>query len=112
MLDRYVLDGEVPVPCPDLMKWAAERESRTWGGCVGRTDVGGKVVHTSFLGIDHNFDGDGPPLLFETMVRDAASGEWDDFQERYATWEEAEKGHKKAVESQLHPLQLAALRVK
>ena len=52
------------------------------------------VVSTVFLGIDHNFSGKGPPLLFETQV--VLNGELDT-QVRYATWDEAEKGHAEAV---------------
>jgi hypothetical protein len=43
-----------------------------------------------FLGIDHNFFGDGPPILFETMV---FGGPMDQDQRRYSTWDEAEFGH-------------------
>jgi hypothetical protein len=50
------------------------------------------MVSTVFLGIDHNF-GNGPPLLFETMV---FGGEYDGYCKRYSTWEEAEGGHKTA----------------
>ncbi len=51
-------------------------------------------ISTVFLAIDHSF-GDGPPLLFETMV---FGGELDQSQERYSTWDEAEAGHKAWVE--------------
>lgn len=50
-------------------------------------------VSTVFLGIDHNF-GDGAPLLFETMI---FGGKHNEYQRRYATWTEAEAGHKHAV---------------
>jgi hypothetical protein len=53
---------------------------------------GGVEVSTVFLGIDHNWGG-GEPLLFETMI---FGGELDQEQWRYSTWEEAEKGHKRA----------------
>jgi hypothetical protein len=52
-------------------------------------------VSTVFLGIDHNYSGEGPPLLFETMLfRD---GKPLDYQERYATWDEAVSGHARAL---------------
>ena len=35
------------------------------------------------------------PVLFETMV---FGGEYDDYQERYHTYDEAEEGHKRIVE--------------
>jgi hypothetical protein len=50
-------------------------------------------VSTVFLGLDHQW-GDGPPLVFETMI---FGGEHDQYQERYSTWDEAEAGHKQGV---------------
>jgi hypothetical protein len=47
-----------------------------------------------FLCIDHRHGDDGPPLLFETMVFGADGGEG--FCQRYATWREAEAGHRRA----------------
>ena len=49
-------------------------------------------VSTVFLGIDHNF-GDGPPILYETMV----FGLEDEYQCRYETRVEAESGHDRTV---------------
>jgi len=46
-------------------------------------------VSTVHLVIDHNF-GEGPPLIFETMV---FGGAFDEEQERYSTEEEAAEGH-------------------
>lgn len=54
----------------------------------------GVRVSTVFLGIDHQF-GEGPPVLFETMI---FGGEHDGYQDRHCTWKEAESGHKRAVE--------------
>ena len=69
---------------------------------VGLTNIRKVRVSTVFLGIDHQF-GDGPPLLFETMVfpknENAKMGLWHDLdQERYSTWDEAEAGHARMVE--------------
>jgi hypothetical protein len=48
-------------------------------------------VSTVFLGIDHNFFGDGPPLIFETMVfRDGLGDEM----MRCSTWEQAQEQHR------------------
>lgn len=90
---RYILDGRMPVEEADLMKWAKwfERADRK----VALTALGGGVeVSTVFLGLNHNW-GDGPPLLFETMV---FGGEHDSYQQYHSTWEEAEEGHKQVVE--------------
>jgi len=51
------------------------------------------TISTVFLGLDHNW-GDGPAVLFETMI---FGGEHDDYQVRYETWEQAEKGHQEAL---------------
>ena len=55
--------------------------------------IGGVRISTVFLSIDHG-DGDGPPVLFETMV---FGGQFDQDQARYTTWAEAEIGHKAMV---------------
>jgi hypothetical protein len=52
------------------------------------------LISTVFLGLDHSF-GAGPPLLFETMI---FGGKHDQYQDRYATMEEALEGHATAVE--------------
>jgi hypothetical protein len=57
----------------------------------------GKRVSTVFLGMDHNFYGDGPPLIFETMVFPAV-GYIELDMCRYSTEAEAVAGHQKMVE--------------
>ncbi len=51
-------------------------------------------VSTVFLNIDHG-DGIGDPILFETMV---FGGEYDGYQERYCTYDEAILGHEKVCD--------------
>lgn len=64
---------------------------------VDRTQVGKCDVSTVFLVIDHNY-GDGPPLVFETMIFSVADGgDLDDYCERYATWDKAVAGRAAAV---------------
>jgi hypothetical protein len=106
---RYILNGKIPEVCDDLMRWAE------WLGTadrtVARTEVGPLLVSTVFLGSDHNWEG-GPPLLFETMVfRPGSEDEqatnrpnWISFDaegtfDSYATWEEAEAGHARIVQT-------------
>lgn len=50
-------------------------------------------VSTVWLGLNHNW-GDGPPMIFETMV---FGGPWDEDQWRYSTEEEALAGHRLIV---------------
>lgn len=92
----YTLDGHEPVALDDVLQWAE------WFGVADRTvaytvvvpnEVG---VSTVFLGLDHNFSGDGPPILFETLVM---GGERDGEMDRYRTWKDAEAGHAEIVES-------------
>ena len=89
MTDKYILDGKTPQPCDDLMEWG-EWHSNIDNRRVARDERGDVNVSTVFLGMDHQF-GEGPPLLFETMV---FGGKFDDECERYSTWDEAEAGHK------------------
>ena len=63
---------------------------------VGLTKVGGYEVSTVFLMLDHQF-GDGPPVLWETMV--FGEGPWDQWQDRYTSKADAEAGHKRIVEA-------------
>lgn len=62
---------------------------------VGYDKVGEARVSTVFLGIDHNFDDEGPPILFETMVFGLLGEE--EQQWRYASYEDAVEGHRRAV---------------
>ena len=92
MQTNYVLDGKTPVPVDDIGEWGkwwskADRRVALW-----KED--GVSVSTVFLGIDHSF-GEGPPLLFETMVFGLESLEGE--QDRCSTWEQAEQMHKLMV---------------
>ena len=96
---HYVLDDKKPVRA-DLMQWAQWFKSADRR--VAKTSVGGRSVSTVFLGIDHNFDMDGPPILFETMVfhkDDGNDDPWHDYQVRHpGSWEQAEEGHRRLVQ--------------
>jgi hypothetical protein len=61
---------------------------------VQQDKIGNVKVSTVFLGLDHNYSLDGPPLLYETMI---FGGEHDQYQERYATRDEALAGHRAAL---------------
>lgn len=104
----YILNGKTPVREPDLLKWGKWLELHDRH--VAKTLFGEYQVSTVFLGLDHRHFGEGPPILFETMVfkgpvptiGEIFSGkdldhQFSDLQERYSTWEEAEAGHRKIV---------------
>ena len=93
VIKHYILDGHAPVAV-DLLTWAKWYEQPDRRLVAKTSPADGIKVSTVFLGFDHQW-GDGPPLLFETMI---FCGEHDGYQERYSTWEEAEAGHKKACE--------------
>ena len=78
----------------ELMEWAEWFE--TANRIVKQETLSNKLrVSTVFLGLNHNF-GIWKPLWFETMVfPEKDMGDLD--MDRYTTWEEAEKGHKKMV---------------
>ncbi len=93
MSRQYILEGKEPKPIEDVLEWGRwfEKANRH----VAATKLPNNIqVSTVFLGLDHSF-GRGIPILFETMI---FGGKHDQYQERYATWNEAEAGHKQAVE--------------
>jgi hypothetical protein len=91
--DHYILELDGSLKVVPLMEWARwfETAERHLGN-----DFLDEGVHVStvFLGIDHNFGLNGPPLLFETMI---FGGPHDQYQDRYATRDEALAGHAKAM---------------
>lgn len=91
----YILDGHEPRPVENFQDWAI------WCGTndrhVALTEIPGAAVSTIFLGLNHRFIDDGPPLLFETMCF-SDTGEPTGPQRRYSTWDEAEAGHAEICE--------------
>lgn len=95
MIYKYILNGEGnPVPEPDLLRWAEWFES-SGARRVAFTQVSDEVkVSTVFLGLDHNFGMQGPPVLWETMI---FGGKHDTEMWRYSSKEDALVGHDFAV---------------
>lgn len=92
---HWVLKGHEPV--------YVDMDTEAWANCftdscqhVADDQLGDVRVSTVFLALDHNFSGEGPPLLFETMV---FGGVEDGRQWRYSTWREAEEGHAVVIQS-------------
>lgn len=88
--EYYDVDGN-PI---DLMTWAHLMEIKEYR-IVRHTKVGGHIISTVWLGLNSNFWG-GPPLIFETMI--FGEDEFDGYQERYSTVDEAVRGHEQAVQ--------------
>lgn len=94
MTDKAIFEGGVVKPAKSLQEWAHWYETADRVIASTYADEGGSRVSTVFLGINYQFDKDGPPLWFETMV---FGGQHDQLQEHYATLEEAMVGHQKMV---------------
>lgn len=109
MLHHYILDDEHHLVPVDLMAWAHWFENLN-NRIVAWTQVTSEItVSTVFLGLDHRFSGEGPPLVFETMIfaPDAVKEKltragdwfWGEWMRRYSSWDDAEAGHAAAVRS-------------
>lgn len=87
-LNTYKLVGKIPVRCPFD---EAMNSSRTI-----KVDLFGETtVSTVFLVTDHSFSHSDSPVLFETMI---FGGQYNDYQTRYHTYDEALEGHTLACE--------------
>lgn len=66
---------------------------------ISASDPGIKFdISTVWLGLDHNYHNDGPPVIFETMVFGSNDRDWaDQLCQRYCTETEALIGHAEIV---------------
>jgi hypothetical protein len=103
-LGHYILnENGDPVECTDLLEWARWFETKE--RIVSQNticEVPRIWVSTVFLGLDHNFSDEGPPVLFETMIFIDKSVDhcW-----RYATRIEALHGHAHAIDLALEQVE-------
>lgn len=107
-MNMYILDdaGD-PVEVVDPHVWAVWMKSADRQ--VALTKVEDVEVSTVFLGIDHNFRGNGFPILYETMV---FTGKDTGQMDRYRTTDEAKVGHNlivRAVQTQQEMAQLVTI---
>lgn len=77
----------------DLWAWAELMEN-SLDRHVADEMVGSVRVSTVWLGLNHNWSGEGPPLIFETMV---FGGVMDEDQWRYPSAAAALAGHDQVV---------------
>lgn len=92
-MGNYILkDGKI-IEEPDIRKWG--RWFQDNNNSIENTVVEGIKISTVFLGIDHSFEDDTEPILFETMI---FGGEHDQYQRRYSDIEQAKIGHQKVIE--------------
>ena len=93
MSRHYILDKEGNAHPTDVMTWARWFEEKNLR-VVGQTEIGAFFVSTVFLGIDHRFGGEGPPILWETYVFHSPDG--DSRMRRYCSRSEAEERSSRA----------------
>lgn len=80
-----------------LMEWAKGYENGRPDKRVAEATLpNGRWVSTVWLGLNHQF-GDGPPLIFETMVFDSSENMSELDCDRYSTEIEALAGHQVMV---------------
>lgn len=92
-LRTFILDAENNAVEVSTLEWARWMEHANRH--VGYTEITSACnVSTVFLGLDHRHFGNGPPVIFETMI---FGGPLDQSQWRYSSWDNAEIGHKAAV---------------
>ena len=90
--EYYRLEGTVPVPC-SCDEWI--NQFKKVNRKVKHSELStGIEISTVFLGLDHAFDFDGPPMLFETKIFGI---EDDSYQTRCSTWEQALVMHEVAL---------------
>ncbi len=95
-MGKYILVDKKPVEVEDVLEWGKFFEKIEERRVKNDKFLNDSItVSTIFIGIDHSFTDEGPPILFETMI---FGGVHSEYQDRYCTWEEAEVGHLKAVE--------------
>lgn len=126
VVDHYVLggaDGRAVIAEPDLFVWARwfEEASYNTGDNPDPSKPTRRVAYTSlphggfvstvFIGLDHSFrlERGKPwerPVVFETMSK--IGDDWEDYFDRYCTWDEAVAGHSKIVREALNTIEHTA----
>jgi len=95
-LRYYILDADNKPVAVDMPTWGEFFETLS-NRIVDYTEINSQIyVSTVFLGLDHRHFGDGPPILFETMVFGGPIS-MDQACWRYASWDDACVGHVVAV---------------
>jgi hypothetical protein len=93
---RYAkLVNKIVVPC-ELEEMALQGEDFENNRRVALTHLSNnEYISTVFLGINHGWRPN-RPIWFETMAF-VDNEKWNHYQDRYETYEEAERGHEKVV---------------
>lgn len=90
---HFILDVDNHVVEVDFLTWAMWLEDGNRR--VGYTEITSQItVSTVFIGLDYRHFGNGPPILFETIV---FGGPLDGDGGRYSSYDDAETAHKMMV---------------
>ncbi len=92
---RYYILQNGQVRETDFAAWAAWAYTRLREGVIRHTLIEHVNVYTVFLAFDQGYIGDGPPILFETVVQ---SGPVNSSSAGYTTMQDALAGHELIVE--------------
>lgn len=90
-VDYYDKEGN-PMTTAEWVNAFEDREFKQ----VALTTIGPYRVSTVWLGLDHRFSGNGPPLIFETMTFTDDNDNLGNRVWRYSTITKARMGHKAA----------------
>jgi len=88
----YLLDENTKIP----YKVNVEELNNSFhvDNTIAFTNLPDCYVSTVFLNVGYSIDDNTPPDLFETMI---FGGEYDNYQKRYKTYEEALEGHENTL---------------
>jgi len=99
-MKHYILLPNRMIAEANFMDWAMWFEDAGDVRVVAQTETELHAISTVFIGLDYRWLGDGPPLVFETMIF-SKGGDVDISDEcgcwRYASWDDAEAGHRTAL---------------
>lgn len=91
----YILDKDnKPVQCStkEYCEWEEKNPNKK---VVKQETINKTRISTVFLGLDHRFNGK-VPVLWETMIF-SDDVDYDQYQNRYTTYEDALKGHEEIL---------------
>lgn len=98
MNDRYFTREGKPLTFDEFLAYSGQFKDEDKHVAIYETPF--MLISTVYLGINHAYSKDSPPLIFETMV---FCGDMDgQDQWRYSTIAEAKAGHEKAVKLYQH----------
>lgn len=102
----FILEGK-EIKAVDVVAWGLWCKQHQSTRSLRRDSLGEVQISTVFLGINHSVGF--PPAVFETMV---FGGEYDEYIDRYCTYDDAVEGHKRVVEMVFGPLRAAVIEAK